>query len=268
METLLSTNILGMGVVSVLFKLVVALIIFIIGKSVIGSVVNGITKLPVMEKMEPTARTFITSAIRVGLMLLMVISIIAYLGVPMASVITVLASAGVTVGLALQGALSNLAGGIMLLFFKPFRVGDFVEASGVWGTVKEVTLFYTIIMTTDNRRVTVPNGALMNANVTNYSTEELRRVDIVFSCARTEDPVRVQEIMQDVMRANPKVIVDPKYGPPFARLSGGTNEAMEFTMRAWCRNEDCRDVFYEMNIEVATAFRENGIKAPAVRVIQ
>ncbi len=267
MEALLGAEVLGAGLVSVVWKLVVALLIFLIGKAIIGSIVNGVTKLKALDKLEPTARTFLTSAIRIGLMLLLVISIIAYLGVPMASVITVLASAGVTVGLALQGALSNLAGGIMLLFFKPFRVGDYVDAAGVSGVVKEVTMFYTVIMTLDNRRVTVPNGALMNANVTNYSTEELRRVDLTFGCAKSENPGRIQEIMQSVMQANGKVIKDGA-NAPFARLSGGSNEAMEFTVRAWCKNADYWDVYFDLTQGITEALGANGVQAPAVRVIQ
>ena len=264
---LLGAGALG-GLVAIVAKLVIALVIYLIGKSIIGSIVNGITRLKAMDKLEPTARTFVTSAIRMGLTLLLVISIIAYLGVPMASVITVLASAGVTVGLALQGALANLAGGIMLLFFKPFTVGDYVDAAGVSGVVKEVTLFYTVIMTLDNRRVTVPNGSLMNANVTNYSTEDLRRVDLTFGCAKSENPGRVQEIMQGVMQANPKVLKDSEATAPFARLSGGSNEAMEFTVRAWCKNADYWDVYFDLTQGITEALGANGVQAPAVRVIQ
>lgn len=117
----------------------------------------------------------------------------------MASVVAVLASAGVAVGLALQGALSNLAGGIMLMIFKPFRLGDYVSAAGVEGVVKEVTLFYTVLLTVDNKRITVPNGSLMNANVTDFSSEEFRRVDLSFSCAKSEVPSKIQDIMMAVM---------------------------------------------------------------------
>ena len=268
MENALLGGMIGMaGLVAVCGKLVAALLIFIIGKAVIGSIVNGVNRLKALDKMEATARTFLLSAIRMGLTLLLVISIIAYLGVPMASVITVLASAGVTVGLALQGALSNLAGGIMLLFFKPFSVGDYVEASGVSGVVKEVTMFYTTIMTLDNRRVTVPNGSLMNANVTNYSTESLRRVDLTFACAKSENPSRIQEIMQTVMQIHPKVLKTPG-SEPFARLSGGSNEAMEFTVRAWCQNADYWDVYFDLTQGITEALGANGVQAPAVRITQ
>ena len=129
----------------------------------------------------------------------------------------------------------------MLMNFKPFRVGDYVSAAGVEGVVKEVTLFYTVLLTVDNKRITVPNGSLMNANVTDFSSEEFRRVDLSFSCAKSEVPSKIQDIMMAVMTAQPQVLSEPA---PFARISGGTNDAMEFTARAWCRSEDYWDVYF------------------------
>lgn len=258
----------GMGsLVDICSKLVFALIAYIIGKGIVNWIVGTVAKSKAVTKLEDTVRTFLLSFLRIGLMVILVITIIGILGVPMASVVAVLASAGVTVGLALQGALSNLAGGIMLLVFKPFKVGDFIEGGGATGVVKEVTLFYTVITTVDNKRITVPNGALMNANVTNYSSEELRRVDLSFACAKSEAPDRIQEIILDAMKQVPKVLDDPEAPAPFARLTGGTNEAMEFTARAWCKNEDYWDVFFDMNQKVTEALGANGVKAPAVRII-
>ena len=150
-----------------------------------------------MDKIEGTVRTFILSFLKAGLYAILAISIIGIMGVPMASVVAVLASAGVAIGLALQGALSNLAGGIMLMIFKPFHQGDYVSAAGVEGVVKEVTLFYTVILTLDNKRITVPNGSLMNANITDYSAEELRRVDLRFACAKSEAPAKIQDMIRD-----------------------------------------------------------------------
>ena len=195
-------------------KLLFALIAYFIGRVIVDAIVKAVGKLSAMEKVEPTARTFILSFVRIGLYIVLLVTIIGILGVPMASVVAVLASAGVTVGLALQGALANLAGGLMLMFFKPFSVGDFVEAAGVAGVVKEVTMFYTTIMTTDNRRVTVPNGSLMNANVTNYSSQKLRRVDLTFACAKSEAPANIQNIMQGVMAKHDKVLKAPEADAP------------------------------------------------------
>ncbi|MDD5944424.1 MAG: mechanosensitive ion channel [Clostridia bacterium] len=245
-------------------KILFALIVFIIGKLLIKMVLNMLSKNKFFNKADGAVKTFTLSFVKIGLYVILVISIIGILGVPMASIVAVLASAGVAVGLALQGALSNLAGGIMLMIFRPFRLGDYVEAAGVSGVVKEVTMFYTVFLTLDNRRITVPNGSLMNANIVDYSSEELRRVDLTFSCAKSESPAAVQDMLMQVIKANPSVLSSPE---PFARLSGGTNEAMEFTVRAWCKNADYWDVYFDLTQKVTEAFAANGIKAPAVRIV-
>ncbi|MBQ0001248.1 MAG: mechanosensitive ion channel, partial [Clostridiales bacterium] len=225
-------------------KIVLAVLVFIIGRIIINKLVSVLNNSKIFEKADGEVKTFTMSFVKIGLTVILVISIINILGVPMASVVTVLASAGVAVGLALQGALSNLAGGIMLLFFRPFKVGDFIEASGAVGVVKELTLFYTVVTTVDNKSITVPNGSLMNANIINYSAEPLRRVDLTFGCGKGEDPEKVQNIMVDVMKKNPKVLSNPD--APFARLSGGSNEAMEFTVRAWVNGADYWTVYFDL----------------------
>lgn len=244
-------------------KIILAILVLIIGNIFIKCALKLLKKSKIMEKVEGTVRSFIYSFIKALLYVILVISIIGIMGVPMASVVTVLASAGVAVGLALQGALSNLAGGIMVMIFKPFHQGDFISATGVEGVVKEVTLFYTIIMTLDNKRITVPNGSLMNANITDFSSEKLRRVDLTFACAKSEVPTKIQNLMMAVMKTNPKVLSAPE---PFARISGGSNEAMEFAVRAWCKNEDYWDVYFDLTQSITESMTENGVKVPAVLV--
>ena len=254
---------LGSGLTQIAGKLILALVVFLVGKWVVGKLTKVAGKSKAMEKLDPSMRSFTLSALKAVLYVVLVVTIVGIIGVPMASVVTVLASAGVAVGLALQGALSNLAGGIMIIVFRPFKVGDYVEAGGAEGTVKEITLFYTVITTLDNKRITVPNGSLMGANVTNYSTEDLRRVDLTFSCGKGEDPQRVQDVMLQTITRNPKVLQEPA---PFARLSGATNEAMEFTTRAWCANADYWDVYFDLNQAITEALGEAGVNAPAIRV--
>jgi small conductance mechanosensitive channel len=245
-------------------KIILALLIFIVGRIVIGKIMKFLEKLPALKAMDATVRSFMLNFVKVGLYAILVISIISVLGVPMASGITVLASAGVAVGLALQGALSNLAGGIMLLIFRPFNVGDYVVTAGEEGTVKAISLFYTVLMTNDNRKITIPNGSLMNANVTNCSSEQTRRVDLVFSCAKGEDITMIQRLMIDTMEKNRMILKNPA---PFARLSGGTNESMEFTVRAWTQAVDYWEVYFGLTQDITQALGEAGVKAPAVRVI-
>ena len=249
---------------TVVGKVLLAIVVWFVGKFIVGKIMQLVAKIKVLDKIEPNTRTFVLSALKWLLYVILVVSIVAILGVPMASVITVLGTAGAAIALSLQGSLSNLAGGIMLVIFRPFKVGDFVEASGVTGTVKEITLFYTVLNTVDNCRINVPNGALMNANIVDYSAETTRRVDLSFASAKSEDPKKIQSLMLDVMEQNEKVLKDPA---PFARISGGTNEAMQFTVRAWCKTEDYWDVYFDLTQTITEKLGENGVQAPAVRVI-
>ena len=249
---------------TVVGKVLLAIVVWFVGKFIVNKILGLVGKIKVLDKIEPNTRTFVLSALKWLLYVILVVSIVAILGVPMASVITVLGTAGAAIALSLQGSLSNLAGGIMLVIFRPFKVGDFVEASGVTGTVKEITLFYTVLNTVDNCRINVPNGALMNANIVDYSAEATRRVDLSFASAKSEDPKKIQSLMLDVMEQNEKVLKDPA---PFARISGGTNEAMQFTVRAWCKTEDYWDVYFDLTQTITEKLGENGVQAPAVRVI-
>lgn len=249
---------------TVVGKVLLAIVVWFVGKFIVSKIMGLVGKIKVLEKVEPNTRTFVLSALKWLLYVVLVVSIVAILGVPMASVITVLGTAGAAIALSLQGSLSNLAGGIMLVIFRPFKVGDFVEASGVTGTVKEITLFYTVLNTVDNCRINVPNGALMNANIIDYSAEETRRVDLSFASAKSEDPQKIQSLMLEVMDQNEKVLKDPA---PFARISGGTNEAMQFTVRAWCKTADYWDVYFDLTQAITEKLGENGVQAPAVRVI-
>ena len=249
---------------TVVGKVLLAIVVWFVGKFIVNKLLGLVGKIKVLDKIEPNTRTFVLSALKWLLYVILVVSIVAILGVPMASVITVLGTAGAAIALSLQGSLSNLAGGIMLVIFRPFKVGDFVEASGVTGTVKEITLFYTVLNTVDNCRINVPNGALMNANVIDYSAEATRRVDLTFASAKSENPKKIQDLMLDVMGQNEMVLKDPA---PFARISGGTNEAMQFTVRAWCKTEDYWDVYFDLTQAITEKLGENGVQAPAVRVI-
>ena len=246
-------------------KLAFALVVYLVGRWLIGKVMSLLNKSKRFAELDGAVRTFALSFAKLGMYALLFISIIGILGVETSSIVAAVASCGVAIGLALQGALSNLAGGIMLLIFKPFKLGDYVDAAGVSGVVKELTLFYTVIMTPDNRRITVPNGSLMNTNVVDYSSEELRRVDLAFTCAKGESPAKVQEIMQEVMAQTEKVLSEPD--APFARLSGGTNDAMQFTVRAWCKNADYWEVYFNLTQGITEALGAAGIQAPAFRVV-
>ncbi len=245
-------------------SIVLAIVVAIVGFLLIRLVMKLLRKMKGFEKLDQTMVRFILNFIKWLLYVMLIIGIISILGVPMAQVIAVLASAGVAVGLALQGALSNLAGGILLMILRPFNVGDYVDAAGASGFVHSINLFYTVIMTIDNKRVTVPNGALMNANVTDYTCEPQRRVDLVFACAKSEKPAEIQQCILDAVAGSKYALQDPA---PFAHISGGTNESMEFTVRVWCKTEEYWDLYFELNQLIVEAFAAKGVQAPALRIL-
>ena len=263
-RTMFDITAIGDVLISAVAKIALALVVWIIGKMVVKKILKLLEGAKSIQTREETLKRYLLNGVKWVLYAILVISVIGILGIPMASVIAVLASAGLAVGMAMQGSLGNIAGGIMLLIFRPFKVGDYINAAGGEGVVKEISLFYTVLNTTDNKTVTIPNGALMNANVTNMTAEELRRVDLTFGCAKGEDVTKIQQIMLDVMAANEMVEKDPT---PFARLSGGTNEAMEFTARAWCKSADYWTVYFDLTQAITEALGAAGVNAPAVRVV-
>lgn len=262
-NTLLSTLVSFLA--SVGGKLVFALLVWVVGSKAIKMLVKMLENDKNFGKVEPTVRGFALSFVKIALNVLLVISIITILGVPMSSIVAVVASCAAAVGLALQGALSNLAGGIMLLLFHPFKQNDYIEAAGVSGTVVEINLMYTVLITPDAKRITVPNGTLMNSNVIDYSAEEYRRVDLAFACAKTENAARVEEILLEKAAAHPLVVSEKD--KPFARLTGGTDTAMQFAVRVWCKNADYWTVYFDLTDSITAALGEAGVQAPATRVI-
>ena len=245
-------------------NIVLAIVVSIVGILLIRGIMKVLRRMKSFEKLDQTITRFILNFIKWLLYVMLIIGVIGILGVPMAQVIAVLASAGVAVGLALQGALSNLAGGILLMILRPFNVGDYVDAAGASGVVQSINLFYTVILTIDNKRVTVPNGNLMNSNVTDYTAEPLRRVDLVFACAKSEKPAEIQECILGAVAGSKFALQDPA---PFAHISGGTNESMEFTVRVWCKTESYWDLYFELNQLIVEAFAAKGVQAPAMRIL-
>ena len=254
----------GDVLVSAVAKIILALLVWFIGKWIVDKLLKLLEKVKKFQEVDETLRKFLLNGAKILLYVVLIVSIIGILGIPIASIVTILGAAGLAVGMALQGSLSNFAGGVMLMIFRPFKVGDYISAAGGEGTVKEISLFYTVLNTIDNKTITIPNGSLMNANVTNMTAEDLRRVDLTFGCAKGEDIAKVQQTMLDVMAANELVLKDPA---PFARLSGGSNEAMEFTTRAWVKSADYWTVYFDLTQAITEALGAAGVKAPAVRVV-
>lgn len=241
-------------------KIILALLIWIIGSMVVKKLVKMVANLKGLQKMEETGRRFIASFVKVALYAVLIIAIVNVLGVPMASMVAVLASCGLAVGMALQGALSNLAGGIMLMVFKPFKIGDYIVAAGDEGVVQDLSIFYTVLNTLDNKRVTIPNGALMNANISNYSAEDLRRVDLTFNLTGGRDISEVQEIMLNAISGCDKALKDPA---PFASPLEGIPGGLAYTVRVWTKSADYWDVYFDLMKSIPTALGEANVAGPA-----
>lgn len=240
-------------------KVITAIIVLLIGLWIIKAVIKGLKRLFEKREMDASLRPFLTSMISVILKVLLFISVISMLGIEMTSFIAILGAAGLAVGLALSGTLQNFAGGVMILLFKPFKVGDYISAQGYDGTVKEIQIFNTIMVTVDNRTVIIPNGGLSTSSLTNFSTEPKRRVDFTFGIGYTDDIDKARKIILEVAAKHGKVLTDPE---PFVMVSELGDSSVNFTTRLWVNAADYWSVFFFMNEEVKKAFDANGISIP------
>lgn len=240
-------------------RLLAAILVMVLGRILIKWVVKLITKSKFAQKNDKTVVTVLSHFITAALYVVLVVIVIGILGIPTASVITVIASAGVAIGLALQGALSNIAGGIMILILRPFRVGDYVEVAGNSGTVSDVGIFYTVLTTPDNKVITIPNGTVMGDNIVNYSVKDTRRVELVFSVAYGTDVERVKSILLEEANKHELVLKDPA---PFARLSKQNDSSLDFTMRVWVESKNYWTVNFDLLETLNARLEAEGIEIP------
>ncbi len=240
-------------------KLLAALVVLAIGAKIIGSLCKWMRRTHKLSKLDDGLRTFLESFAKIGLYALLIITVASIIGIPATSFITILASCGVAIGLALQGSLSNVAGGLMILFFKPFRIGDYIEAGGESGTVTDISVVYTVLLTPDNKRITMPNGNLTNSVIKNYSAEALRRVDLTFGAEYGSDVEKVKAVITRVAESHELVLKDPA---PFVRLTECADSSLNYVVRVWCKNSDYWTVSFDLKEGVKKAFDENGIGIP------
>ena len=240
-------------------KLLGAIVLVIVGMKGIKWLRKWIRTSEKLNKIDDSLRSFMISFSSVVLYIVLFITVAVILGIPTTSFITMLASCGVAIGLALQGSLSNFAGGIMILIFKPFKVGDYIEAAGESGTVTEISVVYTELLTVDNKKITIPNGTITNSVIENYSAEKIRRVDLEFNTAYDCDIEKVKKIITEVLESHPKALINPEI---FVRLSAHNESALTYTARVWCKTEDYWDVNFDVIESVKKAFDENHIQIP------
>lgn len=240
-------------------SILIAVVIFFVGKLLISFVNRMVDHMMQRRKIEPTIQTFLRSLLNVLMMILLGITVISALGVNTTSFAALLASAGVAVGMALSGNLQNLAGGIVILLFRPYKVGDYIEALGTGGVVNAIQIFHTIILTVDNKKVYLPNGAMSSGNITNFSSEETRRVDFTVGVEYGEDSERVRRVLLELFAAEERILQEPA---PVVFLKELAASSVNFTARVWVRTPDYWDVFFEMSERIYCEFNKRGIGFP------
>lgn len=240
---------------SILFAIVIA----VIGRYAIKFINKLVARMLERRNVEPTVQSFLKSFVNILLVTLLIITVIGTLGVNTTSLAALLASAGLAVGMALSGNMQNLAGGLILLFFKPYKIGDFIEAQGVSGTVIAIQIFHTILTTPDNKVLFIPNGPLSSGTVINYSRNEIRRVDFTISVEYGTDVEKVKSVTLDLLKSDGRILEEPA---PFIAVKELADSGVNFTLRIWANAADYWNVFFDTNERIYAEYNKQGIKFP------
>ena len=240
-------------------SIIIAVVTYFVGKTLISLVNRMLSGMMERRNVDPAIQSFAKSLANILLMILLAISVVSALGVNTTSFAALLASGGVAVGMALSGNLQNLAGGIVILLFRPFKVGDYIEAQGTGGTVGEIQIFHTILTTSDNKKIYLPNGALSSGNITNYSKEPLRRVDFTVAVEYGEDIDKVRKALKDILDKDERVLQEPA---PVIVLGALADSSVNITVRVWVKSENYWNVFFQTNETIYNEFNRQGINFP------
>ena len=240
-------------------SILLAIVIYIAGRFIINLINRLVRQMLERKNVDATIQSFLKSFVSILLNLLLVISVVSALGINTTSFAALLASFGVAAGMALSGNLQNLAGGLIILLFKPFKVGDVIEAQGVLGIVKEIQIIHTILQTPDNKEIFVPNGSLSSGSITNYSKMDTRRVDFTVSVEYGTDVEKVTNALRGIADADSRVLKDPQ---AFIALSGLADSSVNFTFRVWVKGTDYWPVYFDLNKQIYEEFNRQDIKFP------
>lgn len=242
-------------------SILIAAIIYFVGQFLIKMIKKVLGTMMERRNLDPTIQSFLNSFVHILLTILLIITVVSALGVNTTSFAALLASAGVAVGMALSGNLQNLAGGLIVLLFKPFRVGDYIEAQGVGGTVKEIQIFHTLITTVDNKTIYVPNGALSSGNIVNYSANDWRRVDFAIGVEYNTDVKKVREVLMALLAKDARISQDADKAPAIL-LSELAESSVNFAIRVWVKSSDYWNVYFETQETIYEEFNKQGIAFP------
>lgn len=240
-------------------SILLAVVLAVIGRYAIKFVNKLVARMLEKRNVEPTVQSFLKSFVNITLITLLIITVVGTLGVNTTSLAALLASAGLAIGMAFSGNLQNLAGGIILLFLKPFKIGDFIEVQGVSGFVKAIQIFHTILTTTDNKELYIPNGALSSGNITNYTKNNLRRVDFTISVEYGTDTEKVKEVTLELLKQDERIMQEPA---PFIAVKELASSSVDFVLRVWTKASDYWDVFFDTNERIYSEFNKQGIGFP------
>ena len=240
-------------------KLIGAIITLIIGWWIIKVIQKTLRKTFEKREMEPSLRGFLNSMIGILLKVMLLVSVAGMMGVEMTSFIAILGAAGLAVGMALSGTLQNFAGGVMILLFKPFKVGDFIQAQGHMGSVNEIQIFNTILKTPDNKTIIIPNGGLSTSSMVNFSTEPRRRVDFTFGIAYGDDVDKAKEVLTKLINEDSRILQDPA---PFIAVSELADSSVNLVVRVWAEAANYWGIFFELTEKVYKTFDKEGLNIP------
>jgi small conductance mechanosensitive channel len=240
-------------------KILMALVIFIVGKWIVKKLSDIVEKLMQKNQVDPAIRNFVSSIIYYALLIFVCIAALGQLGIQTASFVAIVGAAGLAVGLALQGSLSNFAAGVLLLIFRPFKVGDFVEVAGTSGVIQSIQVFTTELNTPDNKKVIVPNGGVISGNIVNYSANDTRRVDLIFGIGYSEDIDSARRVIEGILEADKRVLEVPAATVAVVELA---DSSVNFVCRPWVNTANYWDVYFDLTEAVKKAFDSNGIEIP------
>lgn len=240
-------------------KVIGAIVIWVIGSWVIKKIMKGIKKVMSKRDYDESLQKFLLNLMNWILKILLIIAILGKLGVETTSFAAILAAAGLAIGMALQGSLGNFAGGVLLMIFKPIKIGDLIEAQGEVGVVKEIEIFTTKLTGLSNKEIIIPNGALSNGNIINYTTEGTRRVDLTFGVGYDSDIKKTKAVLMLVLTSHPLVLKNPE---PTVNVSELADSSVNFAVRPWCKSEHYWDVFFDVTEQTKEALDAAGIEIP------
>jgi len=240
-------------------KVATALAIFLVGKFIVRLVVSGIRKVMQKQAVDKTLETFICNLVKTVLMVVVIIAAIGAIGIQTTSFIAIFGAAGLAVGLALQGSLSNFASGVLIVLFRPYRVGDWIEAAGISGSVEQVQILTTILKTGDNKQIIVPNSQIMDSIITNYSANDTRRVDMVIGVSYDDDIDRVRKTLEELLAAEDRILPEPA---PTIAVSALADSSVNFVVRPWVNTSDYWGVMFDMTESIKKRFDKEGISFP------